>query len=69
MEISEIVRWAFEGILTFCGVYLVGLMTKITGAIEELNRSVATLIERTTNQEKRLDHYDTRIERLEDRVE
>lgn len=69
MEISEIIRWAFEAILTGCGVYLVSLMSKITGAIEELNRSVATLIERTTNQEKRLDQYDSRIQRLEDKVD
>jgi hypothetical protein len=67
MEWKEFLHWGFEALLTGSAIYLIGLVNKAADSIERLNVSVSTLLERTTNQEKRIDLQDKRIERLEER--
>ncbi len=58
MEWKEILHWAFESIATAVGVYIASKASEITKSIQGLNLSVSTLLERSTNQEKRIDRLE-----------
>lgn len=61
MEWKEFIHWGFEALITGCAIYLIGVITKATESIEKLNASVSVLLERTTNQEKRLDRIEEKL--------
>ena len=60
MEWKELVHWILEGLITCAGVYIAGKASQITISIEELNKSVTLLLERSSNQEKRIDRLEMR---------
>lgn len=65
MDWKDFVHWGFEGIITFVALYASNILSKLSDSVDALNRSVAMLLERSTNQEKRSDGLDRRIDRLE----
>lgn len=61
MEWKELLHWVLEGIITGAGVYIAGKASQITDSIEHLNQSVSVLLERSTNQEKRIDRLEEKL--------
>lgn len=62
MDWKEIAHWALETVATCVGVYIAGKASEITNSIQGLNLSVSTLLERSTNQEKRIDRLEQKSE-------
>jgi hypothetical protein len=60
-EFSEFVQWGFYSVLTGCAIYLTSILNGLKGSVDELNVKMATIIEKTSNHEKR-------IEKLEDKL-
>lgn len=60
-QFSEFVQWGFYSVLTGCAVYLTSILNGLKGSVDELNVKMATIIEKTSNHEKR-------IEKLEDKL-
>lgn len=59
MDWKELIHWTLEGLITCAGVYIASKASQITTSIENLNQSVSILLERSTNQEKRIDRLET----------
>lgn len=48
-------------ILSFLGNSLLSILSKIKDSIDELNKQIAVVIERTDNHEKRLDRIEDKL--------
>lgn len=60
-EFKDFVQWAFYGLISSCFIYLTTILAGLRTSVEELNIKMATIIEKTSNHERR-------IEKLEDKV-
>lgn len=61
MEFKDFVQWAFYALLSGCSIYLTSILSGLKLSVDELNIKMATIIEKTSNHERR-------IEKLEDKV-
>lgn len=65
MEFNNFVEWVFYALLSGAVIYGVGILKGLKNAVETLNVSVATIIEKTSWHEKELERLDKRIRDLE----
>jgi len=61
MEFTKFVEWVFYGVVGGCAVYMVQILSGLKESVDDLNIKMATIIEKTTNHERR-------IEKLEDKI-
>lgn len=61
MEFKDFVQWLFYALISGCSVYLTSILSGLKLSVDELNIKMATIIEKTSNHERR-------IEKLEDKV-
>lgn len=59
MEFKDFVQWLFYALISGCSVYLTSILSGLKLSVDELNIKMATIIERVS-------HHEKRIERLED---
>ena len=59
--------WASKGILSFVAMYAVHILSELKRSIDDLNKNVAQLIERSNWHSNELKMLDARLIRLEDR--
>jgi len=57
---NSFVQWAFYALISGCAVYMVNILAGLKTSVDDLNIKMATIIEKTTNHERR-------IEKLEDK--
>lgn len=60
LEFKDFVQWVFYALLSGCAIYLTTILSGLKLSVDELNIKMATIIEKTSNHERR-------IEKLEDR--
>lgn len=60
-QFSEFIQWGFYSVLTGCAIYLTAILNGLKGSVDELNVKMATIIERVS-------HHEKRIEKLEDKI-
>jgi len=61
IEFNQFVQWAFYALISGCAMYLTTILNGLKTSVEELNIKMATIIEKTSSHEKR-------IEKLEDKL-
>lgn len=61
MEFKDFVQWSFYGLISGCSIYLTSILSGLKTSVDELNIKMATIIEKTSNHERR-------IEKLEDKA-
>lgn len=54
MEFSDFVTWGFLGMISFIALRVVKFLDRTNNSIEELNKSIAVVIEKLENQEERI---------------
>ncbi len=65
IDLTSIATWAFEAILGGICVYGVNILKELKNSIDELNKQVSRVIERTDWHTKELERLDIRIYALE----
>lgn len=66
LEFKDFINWAFMALLVGCIVYAVNSINKLNLSVEENNRNVTVLIERTIWHEKTLKRHDRQFERIDE---
>lgn len=61
MDWSHFVEWAFQAVLAGCAIYASQAMKGLKESIEELNKQMATIIERDVWHTKWLERLDVEI--------
>lgn len=68
---DKIIEWAFQGVMTSCLIYGVSAISErareLKASIDELNASVARIIEKMSWHEKELERLDDRVKDLENK--
>lgn len=64
-QIKEFIQWGLQALLGGAVVYAAAKLSKITDSVDDLNKSIATILERTSWHEKELNKQDDRISSLE----
>lgn len=67
IDFSQFVTWAFYGLITLIFAYSASILKELKDSVKTLNENMATMIERSTQHEKRLDKHDIEIDKLKDR--
>jgi len=72
VELSQLVTWIMEGIITTGAVYIASMVgdikrtfSELKDSVETLNKNVAVIIEKTAWHEKTLEKHDERLRGLE----
>jgi hypothetical protein len=60
MTTHEMISLIVEGVIACLGLYIASKAGDMTRSIDQLNTSVALLLERSMNQEKRLDRLEVK---------
>lgn len=68
MEFQKFIEWLFYAVLGGSALYAVSVLQHLKTSIDQLNVSVATLIENKSWVEKTLEKYDERITALENKT-
>jgi hypothetical protein len=64
VTIAELIQVAFYGLISIVAVYLANVLGKLKESVDVLNVSIAVVIEKIANHEKRLDRHDVDIKDL-----
>lgn len=62
---SEFMKWAFYGIVGFCAMYMVAILSDMNKNINELNTKIAVVMERNSHYEYRLNNIENRLNEIE----
>lgn len=62
IQFTDFVQWCFYGLISGCAIYLTSILSGLKLSVDELNIKMATIIEKTSSHEKR-------IEKLEDKIQ
>lgn len=62
IQFTDFVQWSFYGLISGCAIYLTSILSGLKLSVDELNIKMATIIEKTSSHEKR-------IEKLEDKIQ
>jgi len=61
VEFTQFVQWVFYGVIGSATVYGVSILASLKNSINELNKQIAIVIEKTTWHEKWLERHDDEI--------
>lgn len=64
----QFVNWLFYGAMGFLAMRGVNTLDKLEGSVSTLNEKMAVVVTKTETSEKKLEVYDLRFERQDDRI-
>lgn len=64
MEFKQFIEWVFYGVIGGSSIYGVKILASLKNSVDELNKQVAIIIEKTTWHEKWLERHDDEIRTL-----
>lgn len=65
MDFNKFVEWAFYGVVGGSFVYGVSILSHLKQSIDDLNKNVSILVEKSSWHEKMIDKLETKITELE----
>lgn len=65
MKFDEFLSWGFTGLISGILIYGVKVLQDIKASVEELNKRMATIIEKTSWHEKEMEKINGRIDNME----
>lgn len=61
-QFSDFVQWVFYGLISGCSLYLVNILGGLKSSVDELNIKMATIIEKTSGHERRIERLENKLE-------
>lgn len=65
MQFDQFLSWGFTGLISGILIYGVKVLQDIKASVEELNKRMATIIEKTSWHEKEMEKINGRIDNME----
>jgi len=65
---SQVVNWLFYSMMGFLALRAVGTLDKLEESVNSLNIKLATVVTKTEGYDKKLESYDVKFDRQDDRI-
>lgn len=67
IDYNQLIQWIFFGVIGFCFVTSVKILSSLRTSVDALNIKMATIIEKITYHEKEIDYIKSDIKLIRDK--